>query len=272
LKVSGLTLVIIFSAIGGVFKVLGGVVFESKSVFVDAMTSIANFVAAILVAMYTRKSIAPADADHPYGHDRYRYSSMVVTLIIYAFVLGLLTADIYESAGRPYKVSLYASLMAALGMMFYVGAIAISRRGGSAGQLYAEYTAGELIEGATTILSSLGGALLSYIIDFVGAVFLVSYFAFTTLKSSIELIELIADRIEPSRLNFIKQFFESRGLKVERIRVRKYTDELIHGDAVVCLPATMSLDEAHRVVDKVEEDLKKMRIDIVVHVEPCKKR
>jgi len=272
LKVSDLILVIIFSAVGGIFKVLGGVVFESKSVFVDAMTSIANLVAAVLVATYTRKSFAPADADHPYGHDRYKYSSMAATLIIYAFVLGLLTADIYGSAGRPYRVSLYASLMAALGMVFYAGAIAISKRGGSAGQLYAEYTAGELIEGATTILSSLGGALLNYIIDFIGAVFLISYFAFTTVKSSIELIELIADRIEPSKLNFIKQFFESRGLKLERLRVRKYTDELIYGDAVVCLPATMSLDEVHRVVDKVEEDLKKMHIDIVVHVEPCKKR
>ena len=55
-----LTLLVILSIAGGTLKIADGVLSRSKLVFVDALTSIANSLAIVLVLKFFRASMEPA--------------------------------------------------------------------------------------------------------------------------------------------------------------------------------------------------------------------
>ena len=85
-----------FSALGGFFKIFGGVVYGSRALFVDALTSIANFIAAYATIYYYKVSKRPPDIDHHYGHYKLGFGGTLVSLITYSFVAGLVISELYN--------------------------------------------------------------------------------------------------------------------------------------------------------------------------------
>jgi cation diffusion facilitator family transporter len=261
--------ILLLSIFGGVIKVVGGILFGSKALVVDAFTSIANIIAVILVIYYYNRSLAPPDVDHMYGHYRLTVGGPIFTVVIYSTVFGIVSMELIYSIGKLYTVSQYAPLMAFLGFIIYLIAIYLSRGVDVSFRIYAKFTGGELIESIVTILASLSGALISYLIDFAGAVILSLYILYEVYISVQDMISVVSDETSWDILRDIEDELEGLGLDIDRIRVRRIIENIYHGDVIVKFPADTSVRDAHIIVDEIEKTLRdKYNIDITVHIEP----
>jgi len=258
-----LTLTILFSGLGGVFKILGGVLYGSKAVFVDAMTSIANLMALLLAVRYWRDSLKPPDEDHHFGHYKLAFGGSISTLMIYSFVAGVVTLRLAEL--REYTVSLEAPMMAFLGVSCYLIAIAISRRLRGVFTHYSKFTISELIEGVVVITSSLAGALLSYLIDYVGALFLTLYIFYELRDVFSEVMEYVGDRApSPDVTKIVREEFSKNNLSLDSLRLRNVDGTHYQGVATVLVNPEEDMVSLSRRVDEVKKSLRAHRMDLVV--------
>ncbi|MCD6113973.1 MAG: cation transporter [Thermoprotei archaeon] len=256
-----------FSALGGFFKIFGGVVYGSRALFVDALTSIANFIAAYATIYYYKVSRKPPDIDHHYGHYKLGFGGTLVSLISYSFVAGLVVAELYKI--EPYSVSINATLFAILGFIFYYLAIAVAKRSGEFFKPYSAFTVSELIESTIVILASLAGALYTYIIDYIGALILASYIFIEIYGTGKALLKNISD-IAPSRsyINDVKRTVEKHGFKVIKIKIRKVHYNLWHGDIFIeSLNENITIKELKNKIRELKRELlRKHQLDATVEI------
>lgn len=264
-----LAILITLSIVGGVLKIYGSIIGGSKSVFVDAMTSIANTLAIVLILRFFRVSIEPPDADHHYGHHRLAVGGSISMLMVYSFVVGVVILDLVNSAGRAYEVGYESPLYATLALVPYGVAVVIAKRSYSIVSGYGGFTAVELIESFVSIASSLGGIAVSYLVDFLGATALTVYLVFELAKSFREVVLAISDVAPEEVIEKIRRAVESHGVEVDRVRVRRVIEDVYHGDIVVRFASNTPVEDAHRVADDIEKELKSHGIDVTVHVEPA---
>jgi len=265
-----LAAILLLSGLGGLVKIVGGVFYGSRALFVDALTSIANFVSIIATVYYYRKSLLPPDLDHHYGHHRLGFGGAFTTIMAYSFVAGL---SVWELALiEPYTVSPLAPFFALLGLVFYAIAISLSRRAGEYFTPYAVFTVSELIESTTVIAASLLGSIYYYLIDYVGALIIVGYLFYELYDIARDFIKVMSDIApEPGLVRDIKREIEDMGPRVMSIRLRMLRRNYYQGDIVIRVDPSMSVEEAHRIADEIERILRqKYNVDVIVHIEPCK--
>ncbi|MEM3346143.1 MAG: cation transporter dimerization domain-containing protein, partial [Desulfurococcaceae archaeon] len=177
--------------------------------------------------------------------------------------------DLYNAYDTPYTVNLWAPVFALAGLVPYTVAIAVSKRIGSTAVYYARFTVVEIIESGVTVLTALGGALVSYLVDFAGAVALLSYLIVELAKSFREVVAYVSDAAPEEIVRRLESILRDYGVVAERVRVRRVAENVYHGDIVLKLPPGMSIEKAHSVADSIEKEVKnKLNIDIVVHIEP----
>ncbi|MEZ0289625.1 MAG: cation transporter [Sulfolobales archaeon] len=262
--VSFLTLAIV----AGIVKTLGGVLYSSRAVLVDAATSIANIMSVIVIIYYLRESLKPPDTDHLYGHFRLALGGEFFTILIYSFVAGLMILDLASGFEESYRVDLRASIYSSIGMTLYIGAISLGRRLGESFKTYVNLTYIEIIEGVTAILASLAGALISYIIDLAGGCALYIYLVREIFFSSIRFIRDISDEVESEVVEKTMRIVNDLGLELKSVRLRRFYKKLYYGEMIIAMRGDRSVEEAHRIVDQLEKRLMKENIYISIHVEP----
>ena len=264
----GFKILIALAILAGLFKIIGGVIYSSKAVTVDAATSIGNILAIGIVNRYYKLSKLPPDKDHHYGHIRLAFGGDVYTLMIYSFVAGLLTIDLIQGLSARYQVSFYASIYSAIGTVLYAIVIFLSRRIGRILELYSRVSVIELIEGLTATSAALAGAFISYLIDLVGGFGLYLYLIIELLRSSRKLIIEISDRSSDRVLREIIDIAEKYEVVVKSVKVREVYADHFYSDIVIGVPADLSVREAHDVIDKIERRLREKNIVAIIHIEP----
>lgn len=262
--------VIILSALGGFFKIVSGLIFGSKAALVDALTSIVNVLAALIVAKYENLSLKPPDWDHHYGHKRMFVGGSMFSIALYSMVGGAMAVDLAYSSTTSYEVHILATIFAAIGLVPYMTVILISKSIGGSYETYAKFTAVELIECFVVILSSLGGALVSYLVDFTGAAVLLTYLFIEIIKEVKSLLHVVSDKAPTLLAEKIREISGELGIEVKSVRIREIVPGKYHGDLIIALPAETTIEKAHEVAHAVERSLEKLGVDIdlVVHVEP----
>ncbi len=260
--------VVALAVVAAIVKTLGGLLFGSRALLVDALTCIANLVALAGTTYYHRLSELPPDEDHHYGHYRLGFTGPIITLATYSFVAGVAVVSLLRF--EEYEVSLYAPLMAAVGFALYLVVIFLSHRMGEFLSPYAFFTASELIESIVVIVSSLAGALLSYLIDYVGAVVLTVYIFYEVYETILRVSRTISDVAPPPELvEALRKELEREGFVVKRVRVRQVSKGMYHGDVVVAADPSSSVEEVHERLDRAERRLKQdYGFDVAIHVEP----
>ncbi|MEM4608493.1 MAG: cation transporter [Candidatus Methanomethylicaceae archaeon] len=265
-----LMLLIILSLIGGALKIYGGIIGESKSVFVDALTSIANSLSIIFILNFFKVSMEPPDVDHHYGHYRLMLGGPISMLMLYSFVAGVIIIDIINTVGKYYEVSYEAPIFAVIAIIPYGLAIIIARSN-SFTIGYASFTVIELIESIISIVSSMFGIFISYIIDYVGAIILTCFLFIELVKNFREVVIIISDVTSQEVVNKIIENTNKHGLKIDKLRVRKILENVYQGDVVIKVSPDKSIEEIHSIIDKIERDLKLSGIDVSIHIEPTRK-
>lgn len=265
-----LIMLIVLSMVGGILKVYGSIIGGSKSVFVDAMTSIANTLSIVLILKFFRAGMEPPDKNHHYGHHRLILGGSISMLMLYSFVAGIVVIDIINTLGKEYNVSYISSIYATIALVPYGFAIYIAKKSYSIASMYASFTAIEFIESSISIATSAGGATINYLLDFIGAIALSSYLFYELVDNFREVVTAISDIAPNEIMEKIYEVAKNHGLEIERIRVRKIFGNIYHGDIVVRIALGTLIEDAHSIADSIEKELKKHGIDVIVHVEPSK--
>ncbi len=255
---------LMFSALGALFKVYGGMRYSSEAVFVDGLTCIAGLFAGLSVIWWLRKASMPPDEDHPYGHERLLFGGVVHTIVIYSLVAGYIFFMLLHP--KSYEVSPEASIYAAIGVAFYAIAIALYRRVTVAGSPIAIFTFSEILEGVISITSSLLGSMWGYMIDYIGAWIIEAYLFVEIGQQSIELINMISDRVSPKVKKYVENEFRKRGFSIVNFRLRCVVPGKYQGDISIVPENDMSDDRAYEIAKEIQERLLESNIDLIVHV------
>jgi cobalt-zinc-cadmium efflux system protein len=267
LKKASLALLLV--SLGAVLKIYGGVVYGSKAVFVDGLTSIASVLAGVSLVWWLLKSLEPPDEDHPYGHERLVYGGSIYTVGIYGIVAGYALSRL--TIIEAYEISSKASLLALTGTIAYTLAIIIYHKIGRVGAQVAAFTLSEILEGVVSSTTSFLGSLRGCWIDYIGAWVIEIYLLAEVFIQAKNIIKDLSDVLKPENIKEdVKKRFEERGFKVLRLRMRTIIPNKYQGDAIVKPPCNLSYKEADNVIDDLVKKLSTEGIDLVVHIESQK--
>ncbi|HDI02318.1 MAG TPA: cation transporter [Ignisphaera sp.] len=262
-----LVLVVLLALIGGLLKIIGGLLYGSRSLLVDALTSFANIAALLFTLYYYRLSTMPPDTDHPFGHYRLGVGGKIAVMISYSFVAGIAISELLTST--HYTVSLYSVYFALLGFIVYLGVIYVARLIGGIFKTYSAFTVSELIESIVVILAALGGAVISYLIDYTGAILLTLYIFYEIKETFSEAIVIISDTAPSSDLiRRINEVVGKYGLKVIRSRIRFLEPGRYHGDIKVSIPRDINIDELIKILRSLKKELyEELGVDASIEID-----
>ena len=256
---------------------------NSNSIFSDAMESIVN-VAAGSFALYSLILAAkPKDRDHPYGHGKIEFISAGIegTLIlvagigiiyksleglIFSYELGKLDVGVYLAGGA-------GLLNYGLGWLTeYYGKqngsptmIASGKHLKSDGYTSAGMIAGlgfVLLTGQVWIDSAIALAFGGFI-GFIGVKEIRKSYAGIMDEADFELLRKLISEIDKNR--------NENWIDLHNFRTQKF-GKGIHIDCHVTLPYFLTVKEAHKEIDHMEEFVKNQHpngVEMFVHTDPC---
>lgn len=247
----------------------------SVALLSDALESIVNIAASIMMLASIRVAMMPADAEHRYGHQRAENISslvegilivMAALLIILASLGRLLEPREFTSIGLALGVSLVATALNG-GMSFLL--LRSSRLNGS---IALEGDAKHLL---SDVISSIGiviGLFLAemtgwYVLDPIMALIvsaLLIRMAYSVLaKTCRDLMDHSCPESEAmieSVLNDHGGFLQYHDLKTRRV------GDLVYAEMHLCVLAETTMAEAHDLTERIEEALRQKVPGIVVNI------
>lgn len=255
-----LIIILIGSLLGSLFKILGGLIYGSNTLFVDAMTSIANMITLFTISLFTKKTLIPPDSDHHFGHERFEYVGVLFAVVTYSFAAGVAITRLYYI--REYTVYPEAVLFAILAIISYGVAVHLSIKRSPALRAYGYFTISEFIEGAVSIIAAFGGAFLHYILDYAGAIFLTTYIFYEIAKEGKNIAGMLVD-IAPSEEDYYRVIntLRKENLDVKKLRLRVISKGRLHGDVTI-----YSDRDVGETIDKVKKKLSSMGVDLCFEI------
>jgi cation diffusion facilitator family transporter len=265
-------------------KVTAWIVTGSVAVFSDAMESIVNVVAALLLVWSLRMAAQPADRDHPYGHGKAEFLSAGVEgalIVVAALLIGLQALRDFIVGPAPQRLDTGMALVAGasllnLGLALYL--LSVGRRTRS----LALVADGRHI--LTDVWTSAGVLIGLLAVEMTGRVWLDPAIAIAVAANIVRegwrlvkhalgglldeadetLLAKLADALEASRP---PEWIDVHGLRAWRSGAEAHVD--LH----LVVPRYFDAERLHRVQDAVEAQLQQaagMPAEAVVHFDPCR--
>ncbi len=254
----------------------------SVGLFSDAVESLINLAAALIAMAMLKISIIPPDKNHPSGHGKAEYFSsfaegLLILLaaagIIYASCIRFFNPQPLEKLGIGLAVSAAASVI-----NFSVARVLLS-----AGRRYRSitleadshhlmtdvWTSAGVIAGVGAVWAT-GFHKLDPIVAFVVALNII-WTALKILKRSIA--GLMDESLSPQECDVIEAVlssYRSRGIGFHALLTRQGASRRFVSVHVL-VPGEMRVNEAHRIAENIENDIRNALIDTVVftHIEPA---
>lgn len=247
----------------------------SVALLSDALESIVNIIASVMMFISIRIALMPADEEHRYGHQRAENISCLIEgiLIIIAAVLIIVAC-----AGRLFNPQPFDSI----GLALIVSMIATAMNGGlsyfmarSAHQNGSIALEGDSKHLLSDVVSSIGiviGLFLAeitgwYILDpilaLVVALFLIKM-AYTVLMRTCR--DLMDSRC-PQSEEKIKEVMNGQTgyLEYHDLRTRR-VGEVVYAEMHVCVNAGSTVAEGHELTERIERALKDVMPNLVVMI------
>ncbi len=261
-------LIVAFALAAAVLNLTGGVLFDSKVLIVNGLTCVANFVTALGTVMLMREASKPPDVEHQFGHAGYAVGASVITMIVYAFTMGLGVEEVWVP--KRYEVNRLAWVVPLAVLVLYSLAMWVLRGRKGGYSAYSSMTWGELAESAVALAATPLAHYVSFWFDWAAATGLLGYYSVQIALGARDVIYRITVPSPPKELyESVRRDIEGLGVEVKelRLRVLGYTD--VGGYAVIGVDPQANVVEAHYIASSVESLVRdKYGIALVVHVEP----
>ncbi len=248
----------------------------SVALLSDAMESIVNIAASIMMLASIKVAMMPADADHRYGHQRAENISCLVEgiLIVLAAVLIIMASaerlinpvNAFTSIGLALVVSLIATALNG-GMSFLL--MRSSRQNGS---IALEGDAKHLLSDVISSVGIVFGLILAeltgwYILDPIMALvvaLLLIRMAYTILAKT---CHDLMDHSCPESEAIIESVLEEHGgfLQYHDLKTR-HVGEDVYVEMHLCVPAETTMAEAHQLTESIEDAIRERIPSVVVSI------
>ena len=262
-------------------KLFAFFVSNSVALLSDALESIVNIAASVLMFFSVFISEKPADEDHNYGHERIEnLSCMIEGLLIVAAALLI----VYTAAGRIFAaadllevnlgigISMLATGLNA-GLSFFL-ARAAKKSGSAALEGDSKHLLSDVISSVGVWLGLFvaeltGWSILDPVLAFIVAALIVRIGAGLVWSSSTNLMDRSCPKEEKKIVEVLLRhqpnFFDFHELKTRRHGNRVFSE--LH----LTVLGSLSVEEAHDLADHLEEELKKEMplISLTIPLEPA---
>ncbi|PGL70722.1 cation diffusion facilitator family transporter [Bacillus sp. AFS055030] len=268
-----------------ILKLIVGIFTGSVAIISEAIHSLLDLVASVIAFFSVRISNRPPDKEHPYGHGKFEnISGTVETILI--FVAGIwIIIESVEKLLHPtsIKMPIIGVVVMLIGALinWRVGKI-VQKVGNDTHSVAMQSNALHLL---TDVYSSIGVAVSLILVSLTGWEFLDALIgigiAIYIMKESIELgrksftplLDTGLSTDELKQIENVLNSFKSQFIEYHDLRTRR-SGAQEHIDFHLVLPSHMSIEEAHLLCDKIEDEIKKVLVDpkILIHVEPENER
>lgn len=253
----------------------------SAALYSDALESLVNVFAAIMVLMALKAAAKPADPEHPYGHAKAELLSAVAEggLIIFAAVLILERAGHTIMAPRlPDAPWLGLVLNAVGGAVNAFWALILGRSGATRRFPALAADQAHLVADAITTIGIVAGLSLAVladipILDPLIAIAIAMQIAFMGGRTVLRSLSLLLDRAPSpemvARIRHLVGIHAIGAIEAHDMRIRQAgPSSFLEFHLVV--PGDMSVAESHTICDRIETVLKQEMpgVIITIHVEP----
>jgi cation diffusion facilitator family transporter len=275
-----LTLIVVIGLVA--IKVAVVVITGSISILAQAVDSSLDLLAVVVTLVAIRIATKPADEEHPFGHGKVENIAAVVQaglifavggLIIYSAVERIITGARVELAEAGIAVML-VSMIASIFLSRYLFRVA-KAVDSVAIQANAQIIAVDIYSTAAVLAALVavrftGLNILDPIIA-LGVVGLILKTGYDVLRHSFS--GLIDEKLPEAEEDVIRACiakYSYRAVAFHDLRTRK-AGSYRYIDLHLVMPKNESVEEAHRVCDHLERDIKRKlpRAHITIHVEPC---
>ena len=263
-------------------KVAVALITGSVSISAQALDSFLDLFAIAITFFAVRAAIMPADVEHPFGHGKIEGFAAIVQaglifaaggLIAYSAVRRIIvgaTVELTEAGIGVMLVSIIVSIFLSrhlLKVSRATGSIALeSSARNIAADVYS--AAGVLVALAAVRFTGLG--ILDPIVA-LGVVLFILKAAYEVLKKSFgELVDTKLPQAEESIIISCINEHIGQLAGFHAVRTRKAASQRFI-DLHLVMPRDASVEEAHRMCDHLEQDIKNRLRDssVTIHVEPC---
>jgi cation diffusion facilitator family transporter len=265
-------------------KVVAWIVTGSVAVFSDAMESIVNVVAALLLVWSLRMAAQPPDRDHPYGHGKAEFLSAAVEgalIVVAALLITVQAVRELVVGGVPERLDAGLALVAGASLLNGALGLHLLATGKRTGSL-------ALVADGRHVLTDVwtsGGVLVGLVlVRFTGAAWLDPAVALAVAANIVregvrlvkqavgglmdeadaELLEKLAGALEAERP---PEWIDAHGLRAWRSGAE------LHADLHLVVPRYFDAEELHGVTEAVEGRLRSaagIPTEAVVHFDPCR--
>ncbi|EGO94553.1 MULTISPECIES: cation diffusion facilitator family transporter [Acidiphilium] len=257
---------------------------HSAALYSDALESLVNVFAAVMVMIALKAAAKPADSEHPYGHAKAELLSAVAEggMIIFAAVLILERAASTILAPRlPVAPELGLGLNAAGGVVNALWALALGRSGATRKFPALAADQAHLIADAITTLGIIGGLSLAIlanlpVLDPLIAIAVAAQIAFMGGRTVLRALSALLDRAPPpemvERIRHLVAIHAAGAIEAHDMRMREAGQSRFLEFHLV-VPGGMTVAESHAICDRIEAALRREMAGVIItiHVEPDNK-
>lgn len=253
---------------------------SSLAVLSQALDSTLDVVAMGLVFVGVRIAAKPADPEHHYGHAKAESLVVLVqTLVLGVVVVGVAVEAVRRLGEGPVAVDVPWYAPALFGVSAVIDAIRVRfllRAAGTEGSDALRAGALNIVTDVGTTVATLVALLLVRAgvagADAVGGLVVAGAVAVAAARLGKRSVDVLMDRAPGGRVEDIAAAAaRAPGVsETRRVRVRGSGQQLF-ADVTVAAGRTASLERAHDIAERVEEEVARVvpGADVVVHVEPA---
>ncbi len=277
---AGLSLAVVAGLVA--LKLVFAAVTGSISILAQGLDSLLDVLAVVTALFAIRAAARPADEEHPFGHGKLEgVAANIQGILLFAAAGGIIysatrriiSGEVIELAWAGAVVML-VSMLASIFLSRHL--VRVARASSS---LALEANARNITADVYTTAGVLAGLVIIYftglniidpIIALVVAAFIIRAGIDVLWKSFSELIDVRLPKVEEeaikvSILEHGCQLIDFHDLRTRKAGSQRYVD--LH----LTMPRSISVEEAHRMCDHLEKDIKSRlpNVSVTIHVEPC---
>ena len=265
-----------------VLKLAAGAITGSVAIITEAMHSSIDLIASIVAFVSVRQADKPADADHPYGHDKIENLAAAIEAMLILIGAGVI---VFESVRRLSSGAEVHSLGIGIGVIAFsvlanvVVSTVLARRARETDSPALEGDAAHLRTDAATSAAVLVGLVVVQLtgatwLDPVIALAVAAAIVYAGIKLLMRASRVLVDEaLPPAELDAVRAAIEDFGprgvcgyhkLRARRAGSRRYVD--LHVQFVAGTTLENAHETAHQLQDAIRGRLR--GADVLIHLEP----
>ena len=256
----------------------------SAALYSDALESIVNVAASLIALVALRFAARPADANHPYGHDKAEFFAAVVEGVLISVAALLIFDQAWQSWRQVHVLDAPLRGIALNAVATVINAVWSWVLLGAGRRLRSPALSADGRHLMADVVTSIGIAAGVGLVVVTGQLLLDPLLAVATgiyvLWSGVRMISssvsgLMDAAPEPAVVNRIKGLVANSAagaIEAHDLRTR-HAGRLTFLEFHLVVPGSMTVAESHRICDRIEDALKQEmgHLMITIHVEPEEK-